>query len=69
MTSILSSFFLCFPAAASLSRSALTVSMNGQTQVAGLVGAAVVLIVVLFAGPLFYPVPNVRPTFCWFFFS
>ncbi|BHF61543.1 hypothetical protein SprV_0100451800 [Sparganum proliferum] len=59
MTSILSSFFLCFPPAGSLSRSALTASMNGQSEVAGLVGAAVVLLVVLFAGPLFYPVPNV----------
>nr|VZH95012.1 unnamed protein product [Spirometra erinaceieuropaei] len=58
MTSILSSFFLCFPPAGSLSRSALTASMNGQSEVAGLVGAAVVLLVVLFAGPLFYPVPN-----------
>uniref|UniRef100_A0A0X3NK04 Prestin n=1 Tax=Schistocephalus solidus TaxID=70667 RepID=A0A0X3NK04_SCHSO len=58
MTNILSSFFLCFPAAASLSRSALTVSMNGMSEIAGLVGAAVVLLVVLFAGPLFYPVPN-----------
>ncbi|VDL96560.1 unnamed protein product [Schistocephalus solidus] len=62
MTNILSSFFLCFPAAASLSRSALTVSMNGMSEIAGLVGAAVVLLVVLFAGPLFYPVPNLSWT-------
>lgn len=54
---IFASFFLCIPSAASLSRSSLQYSTGGKTQLASIFSIAVIIIIILFAGPLFEPVP------------
>uniref|UniRef100_A0A5K3EZE9 STAS domain-containing protein n=1 Tax=Mesocestoides corti TaxID=53468 RepID=A0A5K3EZE9_MESCO len=58
MTNVASSFFQTYPLTASISRTALQVTMGSKTQLTGVVSSLVVLMVVLFAGPLFYDVPN-----------
>ncbi|VDD74838.1 unnamed protein product [Mesocestoides corti] len=63
MTNVASSFFQTYPLTASISRTALQVTMGSKTQLTGVVSSLVVLMVVLFAGPLFYDVPNVRFAF------
>ncbi|XP_072024971.1 prestin-like, partial [Amphiura filiformis] len=55
--SIVSSFFHCFPHAASLSRSVVQESSGGKTQVAGFVSSVLVLVVLLFLGVLFTQLP------------
>lgn len=60
ITNILGSFFRTYPLAGSLSRTALQASIGGKTQVVGLLSSGVLVLVVLFAGPLFNDVPNVR---------
>lgn len=50
--------FQAFPIGASLSKSAACDRANGQTQVAGLVAAAVTAMVAVFAAPLLYHVPQ-----------
>ncbi|VDN96215.1 unnamed protein product [Rodentolepis nana] len=52
------SFFKIYPVGSSISRTALVNSMGGKTQLVGLIASVFVLIVVLFAGPLFYHVPS-----------
>ena len=59
ITNILGSFFTTYPVGASISRTALVASMGGKSQITGLIASAIVLLVILFAGPLFYDVPNV----------
>ncbi len=59
ITNVLSSFFRTYPLASSLSRTALQATMGGKTQVVGLLASGVLILVVLFAGPLFYDVPSV----------
>ncbi|VDK33119.1 unnamed protein product [Taenia asiatica] len=58
ITNISSSFFTAYPVGASISRTALVATMGGKSQIVGLVASIFVLLVVLFAGPLFYHVPN-----------
>ncbi|KAL5111393.1 Prestin [Taenia crassiceps] len=58
ITNISSSFFTAYPVGASISRTALVATMGGKSQIVGLVASIFVLLVVLFAGPLFYDVPN-----------
>lgn len=54
---IFSSFFLCAPSAASLSRSSIQFSMGGKTQLTSIFGLSFVMLVILFAAPLFECVP------------
>ncbi|VDM31110.1 unnamed protein product [Hydatigera taeniaeformis] len=58
ITNVSSSFFTTYPVGASISRTALVVTMGGKSQIVGLVASIIVLLVVFFAGPLFYDVPN-----------
>nr|7V73_A Chain A, Prestin [Homo sapiens]7V74_A Chain A, prestin [Homo sapiens]7V75_A Chain A, prestin [Homo sapiens] len=58
LMNIVGSFFSCYPATGSFSRSAVNESAGGKTQVAGIVAALVVLLVLLFLGPLFYYLPK-----------
>ncbi|KHJ47870.1 hypothetical protein D918_02029 [Trichuris suis] len=53
-----SSFFSCHPSCASLSRTALQDSQGGQTQIAAVVGALVVLFVLLFLAPFVKYLPK-----------
>ncbi|KAK3579410.1 hypothetical protein CHS0354_029718 [Potamilus streckersoni] len=52
------SFFSCYCCAASLSRSLVQDSAGGKTQVVSLVSSFIVLIVVLYIGPLFESLPE-----------
>ncbi|CAD5116129.1 DgyrCDS5053 [Dimorphilus gyrociliatus] len=54
----ISSFFNCYACCASLSRSSVQESVGGKTQLAGLFSCALILIVLLAAGPLFQPLPK-----------
>ncbi|KAH9286106.1 Prestin [Echinococcus granulosus] len=58
ITNISGSFFTTYPVGASISRTALVTTMGGKSQIVGLIASIFVLLVVLFAGPLFYDVPN-----------
>ncbi|CDW55146.1 Prestin [Trichuris trichiura] len=53
-----SSFFSCHPTCASLSRTALQDSQGGQTQVAAVVGALVIMFVLLFLAPFVKYLPK-----------
>ncbi|XP_052269419.1 prestin-like [Dreissena polymorpha] len=55
---IFGSFFSCYPFAASVSRSSVQESAGGKTQVASLFSAGMVLIVILWLGPLFKSLPS-----------
>ncbi|XP_064632130.1 prestin-like isoform X3 [Lineus longissimus] len=57
-SNIISSFFLCYVSAASLSRSLVQESMGGKTQIAGLISSSLVLVVLLAVAPLFRSLPN-----------
>ncbi|XP_053400591.1 solute carrier family 26 member 6-like [Mercenaria mercenaria] len=55
---IFGSFFSCYPYAASVSRSSVQESAGGRTQLASVVSATLVLIVIVSIGPLFQSLPN-----------
>jgi solute carrier family 26, other len=55
-----SSFFSCAPISASLSRSLVQQGVGGKTQVASLVACGLLLMVMLFIGPFFEPLPQVK---------
>ncbi|KAK6621354.1 hypothetical protein RUM43_011660 [Polyplax serrata] len=57
VSNLFGSFFLCLPAAASLSRSSIQFSTGGRTQLTSLFSITLIIFIVLFAGPLFEPVP------------
>ncbi|XP_042191261.1 prestin [Callorhinchus milii] len=52
------SFFQTFPITASMSRSLVQESTGGNTQIAGGIGSAIVLLVILAIGSLFAPLPQ-----------
>lgn len=52
------SFFSCYPYAASVSRSSVQDSAGGKTQLASVVSAILVVIVIVSIGPLFESLPN-----------
>ena len=54
-----SSFFLCYPCSAALSRSTLQEKVGGRTQVAGLVSSAIIMTVLLLLAPYLYYLPKV----------
>lgn len=54
---IVGSFFSCMPFAASLSRSLIQESVGGRTQIAGAVSCGLLVLVLLFIGPFFEPLP------------
>ncbi|RWS19924.1 solute carrier family 26 member 10-like protein, partial [Leptotrombidium deliense] len=54
----IASFFACYPCSASLSRSSVLERTGGKTQIAGIVSSAIILVVLLFLGPLLYDLPK-----------
>ncbi|XP_069142268.1 prestin-like [Argopecten irradians] len=58
MCNFLGSFFSCFCSAASLSRSLVQDNAGGCTQMVGIFSSFVLLIVLLYIGPLFSSLPN-----------
>ncbi|KAL3278616.1 hypothetical protein HHI36_016156 [Cryptolaemus montrouzieri] len=55
---IFGSFFSCMPFSASLSRSSIQQSVGGKTQITSVVSCSLLLIILLFIGPLFEPLPR-----------
>lgn len=55
---VISAFLGCYPCAVSLSRSSVQEKAGGQTQVSALIASAIVIAVMLAAGPLFRTLPN-----------
>lgn len=55
---LIGSFFQSYSVTASFSRSAINNSMGARTQIAGLVGMALVALTLLFFTPFFYYLPN-----------
>ena len=58
-TNVFSSFFLCLPTAASLSRSAVQESVGGRTQLASIINSVGILLVLLYFGQFLENLPNV----------
>jgi solute carrier family 26, other len=58
LSNIFSSFFSCFPSAASLSRSSVLENSGGKTAIGPFIGAIIILVVILVVGPLFEPLPK-----------
>lgn len=58
ISNIAGSFFSCAPIAASLSRSLIQESVGGITQIASFISCGIMLLVLLFIGPVFESLPN-----------
>ncbi|CAL4108342.1 unnamed protein product [Meganyctiphanes norvegica] len=58
ISNIVGSFFSCAPIAASLSRSLIQESVGGVTQIASFICCGLMLLVLLFIGPVFETLPN-----------
>eukprot|EP00062_Callorhinchus_milii_P023505 gi/632982444/ref/XP_007908139.1/ PREDICTED: solute carrier family 26 member 10 [Callorhinchus milii] len=58
ISNTVSSLFTCFPSSASLATTNILESAGGCTQLSGLFTSAVVLVVLLFVGPLFHFLPK-----------
>ena len=54
------SFFGSFPTAGALSRTVLQDATGGNTQLVGVISSVIVIVVILFLGTLFGPLPSVR---------
>ena len=48
LTNLVSSFFLCFPSAAGLARTAVQDKVGGKTQIASIISSGLIVIVILF---------------------
>jgi len=57
-SNVVGSFFSCMPVTASLSRSAVQLAAGGRTQLTSIVSCSLLVIVLLWAGPLFTPLPR-----------
>lgn len=58
MSNIVGSFFSCIPAAASMARCMVLLSVGGKSQLSGLFSALILILVILFIGPLFHALPK-----------
>uniref|UniRef100_H2YJM2 STAS domain-containing protein n=1 Tax=Ciona savignyi TaxID=51511 RepID=H2YJM2_CIOSA len=58
VANITSSFFFCFPAFPSMSRSCVQVDSGGKTQLVAILSALLMLLVLLWIGPVFKTIPN-----------
>ncbi|KAL8602028.1 hypothetical protein ACOMHN_008519 [Nucella lapillus] len=58
MCNAVSSFFLCFPSSVAPPRSMVASNMNARTTLCGVFSAVVMLMVILFIGPLFTALPK-----------
>ncbi|KAG8239970.1 hypothetical protein J437_LFUL018567 [Ladona fulva] len=58
VSNIFGSFFMCLPFAASLSRSLIQEDVGGKTQIASIISCLFLLLVLLWIGPFFEPLPN-----------
>lgn len=58
MGNVIGSFFSCLPSGASPSRSASQQSVGGKTQMASIVSAAIIVVVLLWVGAVFEPLPR-----------
>ncbi|XP_076823881.1 prestin-like isoform X2 [Clavelina lepadiformis] len=57
-SNVVPAFFLCFPNAAALARCVIQENTGGKTQVVGLISVVIVLVTVLWLGPIFEPLPR-----------
>ncbi|ROT75401.1 Prestin [Penaeus vannamei] len=57
-SNVFGSFFGCAPIAASLSRSLIQEAVGGVTQITSLISCSLLLLVLLFVGPVFEKLPN-----------
>lgn len=60
---LVGSFFGCFPVCGSLARTALNVKLGSMTQVSTLVSCTLLLVVILWMGPVFETLPRVSVVF------
>lgn len=58
MGNVIGSFFSCLPCGASPSRSASQQTVGGKTQMASIVSAAIIVVVLLWVGVVFEPLPR-----------
>lgn len=58
MSNVVGSFFSCMPVSASLSRSLIQQTVGGRTQIASVISCTVLLIILLWIGPFFEPLPR-----------
>ncbi|XP_062827157.1 solute carrier family 26 member 10 isoform X1 [Anolis carolinensis] len=58
LSNLVSSLFTCFPSSATLATTNILESAGGHTQLSGLFTSAIVLIVLMWIGPLFYYLPK-----------
>ncbi|KAL7289257.1 hypothetical protein TKK_0017194 [Trichogramma kaykai] len=57
-SNIMGAFFSCMPVSASLSRSLIQQTVGGKTQLASIVSCFILLIILLWIGPFFEPLPR-----------
>ncbi|KAH0954229.1 hypothetical protein HN011_002174 [Eciton burchellii] len=58
LSNIVGSFFSCMPISASLSRSLIQQTVGGRTQIASIVSCLLLLVILLWIGPFFEPLPK-----------
>ncbi|XP_012284299.1 solute carrier family 26 member 6 [Orussus abietinus] len=57
-SNIVGSFFSCMPVSASLSRSLIQQTVGGKTQLASIVSCLILLVILMWIGPFFEPLPR-----------
>lgn len=63
---IFGSFFSCMPVCASLSRSVIQSVVGGKTQLVSLVSCGILIFILVWIGPFFEPLPQVRKQLIFF---